>query len=70
MAGFWFGLSGAFHGLVLFHDHADLRVLADGFEAAVDEDADVALGLAGDFGDLDVGEAVGPEVEGFSLAFG
>src|SRR5690242_159657 len=34
------------------------------------EDADVALGVFGDRGNLDVSETVGPEVEGFALVSG
>ncbi len=53
--------------LFLLHDQPHLRMLADGFEAAVDEDADVAFGLTRDFGNLEVAKAVGPEVDGFAL---
>jgi predicted polyphosphate/ATP-dependent NAD kinase len=42
-------------------------VLANGFEGAVNEDADVAFFVGGDGGDLLVAEAVGPKVEGFAL---
>jgi hypothetical protein len=55
---------------VVVHQGLDLGVFAEGFEAAVNEDADVAFLFLGDAADFEVAEAVGPEVEGFALVGG
>ena len=45
-------------------------MFAEGFQAAVDEDADVTFLFVDDAADFEVAEAVGPEVEGFALVVG
>src|SRR5262245_3118835 len=64
-------LAGAARGWLvsLLHQLAHLRMLAEGFQAAVHEHSGVAFLAAGDCSDFGIAETLGPQVERFALAW-